>query len=742
MQSNGGRRRPANSDALLAAIVESADDAIIGKSLDGTIREWNPAAQRMFGYAADEIVGENISLIVPPDLRDEEREILARIARGERIRNFESRRLRRDGSELDVSLTVSPIVDAAGAVIGASKIARDISERKHAERRIERLNRTYAVLSGINSLIVRVSDRNVLFREACRIATGMGHFRAAWIGICTHGHAELEVVAAEGEVRHILLDAVPLATGEDNDPGYGLVGEALGTLRAAVSNDAQNDPRVPRRDECLKRGICSIAIFPLVVDGGAVGVLGLQSAEKDFFDAEELRLFAELAGDVAFAHAHIIQQESLENLTYYDALTGLANHKLFRERLRQHIRTAAREGGRLAVLAFDIEHFKTFNDTLGRHAGDELLRQVAARCVVHAFDRDLLARILGDRFAVIVPEMRSEDHVARLAEERYREIFGPPFRLGESDLRLSARYGLALYPDDGPDADALYQNAESALKSAKATSARYLFYTKEMSQRVAERLDLEGRLLRALERKEFVLHYQPKLDFETHRCVGVEALLRWQSGDSGLVAPGSFIPLLEETDLILEVGAWVAGQAVADYARLAAAGMPEVRIAVNVSPIQLRKSDFVATMQDILSRGTAAPGIDVEVTESVLMHDVHANIEKLASLREMGLGIAIDDFGTGYSSLAYLAKLPVQTIKIDRSFVITMLNEPDTMTLVSTIISLAHSLRMSVVAEGVDAEEQAKILRLLKCDEMQGYLYCKPIPFDALLNFLRDPKSA
>ena len=221
--------------------------------------------------------------------------------------------------------------------------------------------------------------------------------------------------------------------------------------------------------------------------------------------------------------------------------------------------------------------------------------------------------------------------------------------------------------------------------------------------------------------------------------MGVEALLRWRSEGSGLVAPGDFIPLLEETSLILQVGAWVVDRAVADHGRLAAAGMPDIRIAVNVSPIELRQANFVESMRRALERAAAPPGIDIEVTESVLMHDVHANIDKLTSLRKMGMSIAIDDFGTGYSSLAYLSKLPVQTIKIDRSFVITMLNEPDTMTLVSTIISLAHSLRMSVVAEGVDAEEQAKILRLLKCDELQGYLYCRPIPFDELLEFLRRP---
>jgi EAL domain-containing protein (putative c-di-GMP-specific phosphodiesterase class I) len=244
-------------------------------------------------------------------------------------------------------------------------------------------------------------------------------------------------------------------------------------------------------------------------------------------------------------------------------------------------------------------------------------------------------------------------------------------------------------------------------------------------------------LRQALERDEFVLHYQPKVDLRDHRIVGVEALIRWQNPELGLVAPGRFIPLMEETGIILEAGAWALKRAVLDHKRWLDLGLPAPRVAVNVSAVQLRKKDYIGTLTEALRHGAAPAGIDLEITESLVMDDIQGNIEKLKAARKLGVGIAIDDFGTGYSSLGYLARLPVQALKIDRSFIITMLNEPDTMTLVSTIISLAHSLKLHVIAEGVDQEEQAKMLRLLRCDQMQGYLFSRPVPFDGITELLR-----
>jgi EAL domain-containing protein (putative c-di-GMP-specific phosphodiesterase class I) len=295
-------------------------------------------------------------------------------------------------------------------------------------------------------------------------------------------------------------------------------------------------------------------------------------------------------------------------------------------------------------------------------------------------------------------------------------------------FRIAAKVGIALFPDDGADADTLFRNAEAALKKAKASGERYLFYTQTMTAAVAGKLTLENQLRQALDKGEFVLHYQPKVNLASGKLTSAEALIRWNDPRTGLVPPGKFIPILEETGLIHEVGRWALRKAIEDYLRWRAAGLPAVRIAVNVSPLQLRDPNFVAEIERKIGIGAhAAEGLELEITESLIMADVKHSIATLHAIRAMGVSIAIDDFGTGFSSLSYLAKLPVDTLKIDRSFVIEM-NAPEGLALVSTIIIVAHALKLKVVAEGVETEEQARQLRSLNCDEMQGYLFCKPVP--------------
>jgi EAL domain-containing protein (putative c-di-GMP-specific phosphodiesterase class I) len=297
--------------------------------------------------------------------------------------------------------------------------------------------------------------------------------------------------------------------------------------------------------------------------------------------------------------------------------------------------------------------------------------------------------------------------------------------------------GIALFPNDGMDAVSLLRSAEAAMKNAKLTQASYAFFTPQLARALHERRTLESSLRRALDDQELVLYYQPKVELDTRRVVGVEALMRWQHPERGLVLPATFIPLMEDTGLIVEAGLWALRQARADRARWLAEQLPAPRVAVNVSGAQVRREDFVHAVAEALQPGGPNCGIDIEVTESLLMKDVADNIEKLSRIRELGVGIALDDFGTGYSSLAYLAKLPVESIKIDRSFVVAMLDDPSAMTLVSTVISLAHTLRLTTVAEGVESEEQAKILRLLHCDQMQGYLVSHPLSFEEMAAYLR-----
>lgn len=612
-----------------------------------------------------------------------------------------------------------------------------LQARTEAENKIRRQNRIYSVLSGINTLIVRVQEQDELFREACRIAVDQGGFRIAWIGIVERAARRVRPVAWAGAEQGFLdatHDRYSLST--DNPDARSLVAQAIMAKQPSIANDLRNDSRILFKQEHAERGVESLAVLPLIVTDEVIGALVLHSEERDFFDDDEVKLLVELAGDIAFALDHLEKKKKLNYLAYYDSLTGLANRTLFLERLSQFISLAVNAQHKLAVAILDIERFKTINDTLGRHAGDQLLKQVAERFAAIAKDPATLARIGADQFAIVLPKLKAETDLIRLAESRLRESFAASFRIAETDLRLSARVGVALFPDYGPDADTLLRNAESALKKAKEAGERYVFYSREMGARMAGKLALENQLREALEKEQFVLYYQPKVDLEHRRIVGVEALIRWMSPELGLVPPVRFIPLLEETGLIMEVGSWALHRASLDHRHWIEARLQAPRVAVNVSAIQLRQSNFVAVVEQAVMEGVAPTGIDLEITESLIMDDVHGTIQKLENLQGLGIRVAIDDFGTGYSSLAYLAMLPVHSLKIDRSFIITMLKDANKMTLVRTLIELAHSLNLKVVAEGVDEEEQAKVLRLLRCDEMQGYLFSKPLPRDELAALL------
>jgi diguanylate cyclase (GGDEF)-like protein/PAS domain S-box-containing protein len=651
------------------------------------------------------------------------------------FRDFEYGRLSRDGVWRYISVSGEPIFDAMGAFRGYRGTARDITARKAAEARIRRLNRVYAVLSGINGLIVRATDRAELYREACRIAVEEGGFPVAWIGEVDCAAMQVRPVAAHG-VSDQFFSGIRMTLRDDAPEGRGVVGQAVRERAPVIANDAVRDPRI------LVKGSTpgdtgSLVVLPLLVGGEARGVLVLHAESPGFFDDDEMKLLNELAGDIAFALDHIDKAERVNYLAYYDSLTGLANATLFHERFSQYVRSAQRDQAKLALLLIDIERFKTINDSLGRQAGDALLQEIAAR-LGRAVDAGAVARLGADHFAIVLPRIKGRSQTVRSFERIARECFSAPFLIAGTELRVSARAGIALYPNDGADAHALFANAEAALGEAQQSGERYCFHTRKLTAGAGAQLALENQLRRALENDEFVLHYQPKFDSETQAIAGLEALIRWQSPARGLVPPKDFIPLLEETGLILEVGSWALRRAALDHRAWTERGLNPPRIAVNLSPIQLRQRDFVAMVEQAIMEGVAPVGIDLEVTESVIMEDIEGNKEKLRRVRDLGIRVAIDDFGTGYSSLAYLAALPVQALKIDRSFIVAMKDDANAMTLVSTIISLAHSLRLKVVAEGVETEEQARYLRLLRCDEMQGYLFSRPLPEAKLLELLRN----
>jgi diguanylate cyclase (GGDEF)-like protein len=616
------------------------------------------------------------------------------------------------------------------AAVSGWMVTRDYAERLEAQDNLRRLNRLYAMVSGINALMVRASDRDELFNDACRIAVEHGEFEMAWIGVLDPSGTRIVLTASTGldELSRATISGV-FSTSEGMLQGKTLAARAIREKAAVVTNDVRNDESLVLGKMHADSGIRSIAVLPLIVSDRAMGVFVLYTSKLEFFEAAGLLLLRELAGNIAFAIDHIEKQERLDHFAYYDALTGLANRDLFLDRVTQHMRRAAGDGRELALFLIDLERFKKFNDSVGRPAGDALLKQVAEWLVQNLGDVNVLARVDADHFAAVLPEVANEADVARVLERTIAAFLNHPFSLNDVVYRIAAKVGVALFPDDGADADTLFKNAEAALKKAKLSGDRYLFYAPKMTDTVAGSLGVENRLRHALEREEFVLHYQPKINLASGKLTGAEALIRWNDPQTGLVAPGRFIPILEETRLIHEVGRWALRKAIEDHRRWRRAGLPAVRIAVNVSPLQLRNQSFLAEIEEILGVAEdAAAGLELEITESLIMENVNHSIVSLLAIRALGITIAIDDFGTGFSSLSYLSKLPVDTLKIDRSFVVDMLSGADGLTLVSVIIDLAHALKLNVVAEGVETEEQFRQLQALNCDEMQGYYFGRPVP--------------
>jgi EAL domain-containing protein (putative c-di-GMP-specific phosphodiesterase class I) len=335
----------------------------------------------------------------------------------------------------------------------------------------------------------------------------------------------------------------------------------------------------------------------------------------------------------------------------------------------------------------------------------------------------------GGTFAVMLAEVGSTTDTGRIMQNAAAQTFVEPFYIEGHELRISIRSGLAFYPHDADSADSLVQDAEAALKAAREDNEKYMLYGFVTQRPTSRSLALEARLTGALDRQEFLLHYQPKVDIESGRIAGLEALLRWQDSQDGMVPPSIFVPLLERSGAIVDVGEWVLLQAARDIRGWLASGIAGIRVAVNVSPLQLRRRDFVERVLDSIKPAIDRPaGVDLEITESMLMQDLELSIGKLSQLREAGIGIAIDDFGTGYSSLRLLAKLPVDTLKVDRSFVQSIADTPNMLTLVSTIVSLARAFDMKTVAEGVETAEQLQMLRLIRCDQAQGFLLGRPTP--------------
>src|SRR5882757_649772 len=441
-----------------------------------------------------------------------------------------------------------------------------------------------------------------------------------------------------------------------------------------------------------------------------------------------------------------LYQARIERQANYDTLTGLANRSLLQDRLEQALLTATSFGTRLAVAFVDLDRFKYINDSLGHHVGDELLKEVAARVQSCVRECDTVARLGGDEFVLLINGHSGPDSVQQIME-RMLVTVSQPWIIDQGEYHVSCSIGVALYPEDGEDARTLLKHADSAMYRAKDSGRdNFQFFTRELNTLMTERLQMEGHLRRALERQQFVLAYQPRVELDGGRIIAAEALLRWRIPNRGTIMPQRFIALAEETGLIVPIGKWVLQTACAQNKAWQDEGLPPIVVSVNVSARQFRQESIVQTVAEVLrDTGLEARYLELELTESMVMHDAPQLVAMLDELKQLGVQIAVDDFGTGYSSLSYLKRFPVDRLKIDRSFVEHIASDADDATIVRTIIALGHNLGLKVVAEGVESDEQLRFLRSNLCDEAQGFLISRPVSARHLRRIFtrsrRDPRA-
>ncbi|MDO8596939.1 MAG: EAL domain-containing protein, partial [Sulfuricaulis sp.] len=606
---------------------------------------------------------------------------------------------------------------------------------------LQRINRSLKTLSAGNRAVVRANNEQTLLAEMCRIIVEIGGYRLAWVGYAEQNEGKTVRPMAQAGYEEGYLATLNI-TWADTERGRGPIGTAIRTGKPCITRNILSDPAfAPWREEARKRGYGSVMALPLHVNVKVVGALCIYAEEPDAFDQEEAELLSEMVNDLAYGIAALSTRtereqahETIRRMAYHDSLTDLPNHAYFEERLQQALSEASTRGQSLAVLLLDLDRFREINDALGFHQGDLLLKDVGMRIRGVLKEDELVACMRGNEFGILLP-VSDTDHASEAAR-RILDALGAPFTMSGLMLNVSATVGISLFPQHGSEATRLIRYADVAMRQAKKSGKGYTFYTTEQDEGSLRRLTLAGELRRAIEEDELVLHYQPKIDMRTGQVCGAEALVRWIHPQQGMIPPDEFIPLAEHSGLIKPLTDWVVEAALRQSSDWRHAGVA-LPVAVNLSARNLRDAELLSKMARLVAAwGAEAGWLELEITESAVMDDPEGALEILRRLSILGFTLFIDDFGTGYSSLGYLKKLPVNAVKIDKSFVIDMLANTDSAAIVRATVVLAHDLGLKVVAEGVENQATWDRLAALGCDVAQGYHISKPLPAEQFKEWL------
>jgi diguanylate cyclase (GGDEF)-like protein/PAS domain S-box-containing protein len=737
------RQSIAHTEAMFRGL---AENSVVGVYIieDERFMFVNPRMAEMFGYSRHDMI-ERVRLT---DIVDEEDLEFVHVNRVRRISGevdkvrYERRAVHSDGSRFFVEVFGS-VMQVSGEPVTIG-VMHDITERKRAEQ-------TAALLSACNQALVRAKSEESLLADICRQMRGHGDYPFVWVGFAS-GDQDFPVrlVACDEEEQGVLQ----VTFGQIRQSVAHLRhGPAATAMRTGLHVTVQEfDSDVYGEAWCIfasRFGIASAISIPLCADGEILGTLTVYSRRPEALNAREVPLIQELAGNLAYGiqalrarKSHELYARQLEFNATHDALTGLANRNLLGDRMKQSFRFANRYGHAVALLLLDLDNFKVINDSLGHAAGDVLLQGVSRRLREAVRDSDTVARFGGDEFIIVMP-MTSGAADAEAVARKILSIMDEPFQLGGQPAHVRCSVGISLYPRDGVTEERLLKNVDLAMYKAKADGRNtYCFYQKAFDVANKERQVLEARLHEALKNHEFVLHYQPKVG-GNGAFVGVEALVRWRHPVDGMISPEKFIPVAEESSLIVQLGKWVLKEACRQAKEWEGITGRKIGVAVNLSARQIQLDDIVTSVGHVIVETGIAPDmLHLEITETALIQDPSHATTILSRLSALGVHLSLDDFGVGYSSLNHLRTFPLDTIKIDKSFIADVMVEEQDATIVKSVIRLAHNLGLTVVAEGVETREQADFLKAEGCDVMQGYYFSKPLAVPDIGDYLASHLSS